>query len=583
MIGWWLAAALAANGNVGVQGMLTGVDGSPIDGVQPVTFRLRPAAGGAAVHTELQTVTFTGGAFATSLGSASNLDLDLFAAPAGLAFTVQVGAGAESGPIVLQHVPLAARAASAARADVAASVAWTDISGRPAGLDDGDGTLTPTGAGLTLSGTNLSIDHTALTPSWSNVQGRPNPTAAGQFLRASGAGTWTTVALSAGDLPLLSGDVTGAGGVTVVGAIHGRPIAASAPAAGDLLTWSGTTWVPSAPTGAVLQSRPVAATTPSAGDVLTWNGSTWAPAVPTGGVALTGNQTIAGTKTFSGGVSLASSAALVIPNGGTRPASPAAGTLFYNSATTALEYYDGTVWRQFFASSGELDGLKVYFDAGNAASYPGTGTVVSDLSGSNAHGALVGGVTKGTLGGYDTFILNGTNGSIQFPNSVLNTQRMTAVMWVYSQHGNSDTNQGGLYVNRTDNTPNANDWVWFGRYATNIWYFRVNQGTCCTDLAGSGNTSFSAVVPPSTWKMVHFGFEVGGQWKWGADGASAYSAAFAGRPNSQTASSSAIGIGHNSSGSYWYGGVASARFYDRLLTEAELAGEFQRLRSRYGR
>jgi hypothetical protein len=46
---------------------------------------------------------------------------------------------------------------------------------------------------------------------------------------------------------------------------------------------------------------------------------------------------------------------------------------------------------------------------------------------------------------------------------------------------------------------------------------------------------------------------------------------------------SAIGIGHNSSGSWWKGGVASARFYDRMLSEAELAAEFARLRSRYGR
>ena len=101
-------------------------------------------------------------------------------------------------------------------------------------------------------------------------------------------------------------------------------------------------------------------------------------------------------------------------------------------------------------------------------------------------------------------------------------------------------------------------------------------------FAGSGTGNWSATIPQNQWKMVHFGFEAGGQWKWGVNGQNVSAAAFGGRPNSQTGGVSTIGWGHGGSGSFWKGGIAAARFYDRLLTDQELAAEFARLKGGYG-
>ena len=92
-------------------------------------------------------------------------------------------------------------------------------------------------------------------------------------------------------------------------------------------------------------------------------------------------------------------------------------------------------------------------------------------------------------------------------------------------------------------------------------------------------------MPAGQWKMVHFGYDVGvtNGWKWGVDGVTVAAATLAARPASQDGTVSTIGFGHPGSGSYWKGGVASARFYNRLLADTELTAEFNRLRARYGR
>jgi subtilisin-like proprotein convertase family protein len=229
----------------------------------------------------------------------------------------------------------------------------------------------------------------------------------------------------------------------------------------------------------------------------------------------------------------------------------------------------------------ELGGLVAWFDVSEPTSWPGSGAVWKDAMGISGDANMLNGLTAGSLGGVGTMVFNGTGAGAQFANGKLNTQKFTAVYWVYSQNPASDTNQGGLYVNHSNTDANAPDWVWFGKYIDN-WYFRVNNGGCCTDLTGSGNGGWSAAIPQNQWRMVHFGFEAGGQWKWGVNGQNVSAAAFSGRPNSQTAGVSTIGWGHSGSGSFWKGGISAARFYDRLLSDQELAAEYGRLKGLYG-
>jgi hypothetical protein len=232
----------------------------------------------------------------------------------------------------------------------------------------------------------------------------------------------------------------------------------------------------------------------------------------------------------------------------------------------------------------ELGGLVAWFDATQVASWPGSGSKWLDISGNGTDAKLGGGLVGGSRGGVATMVFNGSGAGAQFDNAKLGKQQFTAVMWVYSELPGNDANVGGLYVNRDSTAANSADWVWFGRCSADHWYFRVNNGSCCNDLPGSGNGGFAGKVTTGQWRMVHFGFKVGeqGGWKWGVNGQNVAAATLAGRPNSQTSAVSTIGWGHEGSGSYWKGGIATARFYDRLLSDAELAGEYQRTKALFG-
>jgi len=263
----------------------------------------------------------------------------------------------------------------------------------------------------------------------------------------------------------------------------------------------------------------------------------------------------------------------------TAPVLPSAGP-----KDVAVTGSDGTQSVLVAGVQAELTGLVAYFDAARKDSWPGNGGTWFDLAGSGANASLVGGAAYGTLGAMPTMVFNGSGAGAQFPNAKLDTQKFTAIYWVYSQLTTSDTGQGGLYVNRTVVTANASDWVWFGKYAADTWYYRVNNGACCNDLGGSGGGSWSSAVPAGKWTMVHFAFQPGvtNGWKWGANGANVATGTLGGRPNSQTEGTSTIGYGHEGAGAYWKGGIASARFFNRLLSDTEIQAEFARMKAQYG-
>lgn len=166
MLSWLVGAAFAAT--VPVQGTLVGADGAPLNGSATVEVRLYATGAPAPAWHDTFTVSAAGGAFAVALGSGEALNLDLFRQYTGWTMTVVLD-GAESSPVALGHVPLAAHAENAARlGGYAASVYprlggpawdWSQITwaNAPSWLTGGY----VGGAGVSVSGNTISTNLTA--------------------------------------------------------------------------------------------------------------------------------------------------------------------------------------------------------------------------------------------------------------------------------------------------------------------------------------------------------------------------------------------------------------------------------------
>jgi hypothetical protein len=85
---------------------------------------------------------------------------------------------------------------------------------------------------------------------------------------------------------------------------------------------------------------------------------------------------------------------------------------------------NGSVWITCFSNSG----LVLHLDAGNPASYPGSGTTWNDLSGNGSHVTLTSTTYNAAGGGSIAF--NGTSSYADFNANIGNTNVVTVDMWV---------------------------------------------------------------------------------------------------------------------------------------------------------
>ena len=211
-----------------------------------------------------------------------------------------------------------------------------DVSGAPETLTvnrilgrDLSPTAPATGQALTWSGSSWAPQSIPL-PALNSVFGRTGAVTAqaGDYQFDQVGGT-----ISSSQLPPVGGDLSGALEAATVSRLQTRPLAATAPVTGQVLTWSGIQWEPQGVaagvtsafgrtgviasqagdygfnqisgtvansqlpalggdlSGAVttatvsrLQNRPLAVTAPATGQVLTWSGAQWEPQTAAAGV-----------------------------------------------------------------------------------------------------------------------------------------------------------------------------------------------------------------------------------------------------------------------------------------------------------
>lgn len=220
-------------------------------------------------------------------------------------------------------------------------------------------------------------------------------------------------------------------------------------------------------------------------------------------------------------------------------------------------------------------GLVLNLDAGQIASYPGTGTTWTDLSGNGNNGTLVNGPTYSSANG-GSLVLNGTNQRVSFTanpalsgswsvGSFFNTSKgtgaqvmigRTAPTPVFEQNYNLflDATGGQLKV-KILSSADAYLFATSATILTNTWYFAVgtfNSTTRQLSLYINGSlVGFKILTVSSTPTTGPQLLQIGA-----GDGAAPIN--------------------------FFQGNIAQASLYNVALTAAEVQQNFNCLRMRYG-
>jgi len=241
---------------------------------------------------------------------------------------------------------------------------------------------------------------------------------------------------------------------------------------------------------------------------------------------------------------------------------------------------------QILSSQLVTDGLVLYLDASNSASYPGSGSVWYDLSGNNNHGTLVNSPTFSN----NHFTLNGTNQYVSFggaPNS-LKTTYFTLSTWFQWATGGSTSNTGAGGI---DYYPIITK----GRAEADGDNRDMNYGVGITATAFVGadfednSTGLNAPItgtqtlPQNIWKNVSVVYD--GTWYIYIDGTLTNTLSINRTPRNDSIQHNAIGTAMNSTGvvaGYFSGRISMAQIYNRALPSSEIQQNFNVTRGRYG-
>ena len=253
-----------------------------------------------------------------------------------------------------------------------------------------------------------------------------------------------------------------------------------------------------------------------------------------------------------------------------------------NSSASALAHYNGTSWR-YFAATESPDvvyptSLKMYLDANDVASNPGSGTVWTDLTGNGNNGALVSstfqsGTPKyvnipGTDGSAIRVDLAGTGGTTQVTNLVGGIQPLTAQGYCYFSSSGSGYDYFFVLGNAS-----SGSLVSIAKFLdTNVLYIYDGFSALQSGYAVSLDTWYNLAisVTGNTYKLY-----VNGVLEYTVTG------------TTKNITSNTAQIGSYSSSATTYGNnltgrVGEFRVYQAILTDTEILANFNNTKAIYG-
>lgn len=272
---------------------------------------------------------------------------------------------------------------------------------------------------------------------------------------------------------------------------------------------------------------------------------------------------------------------LTLPSGTTaqRPASPATGMLRYNTTTSSIEVYINSTWVSIGSSNPVSTNLVLHLDAGNTSSYPGTGTVWSDLSGNNNNFNIVASAYNSSGVKYMDF--NGSYGCAKNSAdiSISDSTGVTYCVWTRVLNSNSTWRT----LTRSYSADHhviieAGGWT-MGMYDNDSVGF-ISSGYSQQSLPNYGTSNWIALY-----------------WRWQAsspymemsynDTPGTIRASITNENGRYNRSFGSIGAYHNgnqtpSSASQYWGDIAVFMAYNRRLTDAELLQNYNYYKTRFG-
>ena len=217
------------------------------------------------------------------------------------------------------------------------------------------------------------------------------------------------------------------------------------------------------------------------------------------------------------------------------------------------------------AASVVITGLQLYLDAGNASSYPGSGTAWTDLSGNNRDGTLTNGPTySGTNGG--SIVFDGTNDFVQCTGS-LTVTAATFVAWI-KRNGNQGQYDGILFSR--------------GAVTTGMNFQVSNQlGYHWNDAGNTYNWQSGLTIPDATWCMIAVSVT--------STAATAYLCQTGGTTTATNTVNHASSLLNDiklavddAAARYFNGNIAIAQLYNIALSAGEISQNFEADRARFG-
>jgi len=210
-------------------------------------------------------------------------------------------------------------------------------------------------------------------------------------------------------------------------------------------------------------------------------------------------------------------------------------------------------------------GLQLYLDAGNASSYPGSGTTWTDLSGNSLTGTLTNGPTYSATNG-GSIVFDGTNDYVQCLGS-LTVTAATFVTWI-KRNGSQGTYDGILF-SRGTNTTGMN-------------FYTSNQlGYHWNDSSSTYNWSSGLTIPDATWCMIAVSVT--------STSATAYLCQTGGTTTATNTVNHAssllndIKLAQDDAGSRFFNGnIAIAQLYNIALSAGQISTNFEADRARFG-